>query len=572
MKLYDKLTSELNEALWKMSDIASDDDDSGTSGGSGGGMPQRPQKPQNSKNNKNDKDSKKNNNDNDENEDENEDENGNENEDGDGSGSGSKKGNKSNKNKKGGSGDDGEDNGEDESDDGDDGNGSKKGKKSDKNKKGGSRDDGEDDDEGEDGDGDDEGGKGKKGKKSNKKNTDGTDSDNQEQGDDKSAREKLRDYIKKGIKGGKFMHEDDKFFNPTSKDMKKAFSASYRKVRRELGPRPKSSQPGTDEGDLMDLIDSYVDSAEVDVKAILKNKLMKFAALYNQSRSQNYGAHIQSTVSRMTGGRDVGSRNKPFVVDQPESAIVLFGLDTSGSVWSQPGAIEAAAGMLNDIFNAFKTSLKTKGDVFKFMWDTNVHETSFSLWRNEKTFSAFGGGGTDPQCVFDWIDNNFAEMTVNGKTTKFQDLPKKVSIHDISKVDFVWDPKSPLLKTLGQEFQNNYRNAFRVSTKPNFELYNSIKKMTDKDIEKHINSVINKRASYLPGLDKMGKVPFLILFTDGDMNKPEIGNLYKSYPGNIFWVITKEGGLANTNPPNALYIDVEDLIEKYGKKGHRDEE
>ena len=510
MKLYDKLTSELNEALWKISDIATDDNDNSDGGG---GKAQRPQDNNNKKNQKNDQDNEdQDNKDGEENSD-----------DGD---------KKKKSNKKDDKGTEDENNSEDGEDDGEDG--SKKGNGS---KKGG--------------------------KPGNEKGED-TETTSKE----KSARDKLRDYIKKGIKDGTYMHEDDKFFNPTSKDMKKAFSASYKKVRRELGPRPHKTngQPGDNEGDLMDVIDSYVDSAEVDVKSILKNKLMKFAALYNQSRSQSYGAHIQSSVSRMTGGRDIGSRNKPFMVDQPESAIVLFGLDTSGSVWSQPGAIEAAAGLLNDVFNSFKTQLKTKGDVFKFMWDTAVHEASFSLWRNEKTFSAHGGGGTDPQAVFDWIDNNFAEVTVNGRTYKFSDLPSKTSIQDVSKVDFVWDPKAPIFKILGPEFQNNYKNPFRVSTKPDFSLYNSINKMSDKDIEKHINSVMNKQASYLPGLDKMGKVPFLILFTDGEMTKPDVGNLYKTYPGNVFWVITTKHGLANTNPPNALYLDVEELIEKYGKK------
>jgi hypothetical protein len=527
MKLFDKALTELNEALWNMADIAVDTGDDNS--GKGTGAEKSKKDPQSGKGNSD------------------------ENEDGEESkgqqGQPGKKGNKK------GIDSEGDEDGQNQS-----------GKKGNKKGQGSTGDDGGEKGEG-DSDGDKKSGNGEAGEEEGEQ--EGDESGNKKSrnsGKEKTEKEKVRDYIKKGIKNGMFADGEDKFFSSASRDMKKAFSAVYKKVKRDIGARKSNGKPGEGSGDLMDLIDNYVDSADVDVKAILKDKLAKFAALYATSRSQMYGAQVQSTVSRQTGGRDVGSRPKQFQIEQPESAIVLFGLDTSGSVWDQPGAIEAAAGLLNDVFNSFKTQLKTKGDVFKFMWDTVVHEASFSLWRDEKTFSAHGGGGTDPQAVFDWIDNQFAEVTINGKSMKFGEVPPKTSIDSASKVDFVWDPKSDLLKKLGPEFAKNYRTSFKVPIKPNFDLYNKMKGMSDKDIESHIDSVMRRKASYLPGLEKMGKVPFLILFTDGEMSKPDIGNLYKTYPGNVFWVITTKHGLANANPPNALYLDLDELMEKYGKK------
>ena len=114
---------------------------------------------------------------------------------------------------------------------------------------------------------------------------------------------------------------------------------------------------------------------------------------------------------------------------------------------------------------------------------------------------------------------------------------------------------SPILQNLGKDFVKNNK-SFNVKLNGFNETFHSSSTKTPEEIKSIIQ---NKYDQGEPAFidDERGKIPFLVIFTDGDMPKASPKYLYS--PGNVIYVLTKET-ISNARPLNAVYLDLEELV------------
>jgi len=316
----------------------------------------------------------------------------------------------------------------------------------------------------------------------------------------------------------------------------------YKEVENEYRKR-EARNPGSGAGNLMTKVKEML-KEEFDVGRILA-RIGTFKKKLSEriQKRETYQAAIYNPVTQQTSILGKGS---PKLKEKTKnSAIMFFAADTSGSITSED--YKSIFGYINDIATRFKKQQHgIDGDVYLIEWDARVH-TPIRKWEainkikpkkdmseeERKALSLRGGGGTNIQALFDFLDNQFVK-NIDG-----QDY-------------FVFGDNMPVLTGKEPDSDNaKPKSAIARKLKAGDENYNAPSFKED-EIQSARPSEINIKEG---GYDN---IPFLIIYTDGYFNPPNISSskLYSANPGNILYIVTDKNGIKNVRPKNYIYHDL----------------
>lgn len=291
---------------------------------------------------------------------------------------------------------------------------------------------------------------------------------------------------------------------------------------------------GSGAGSLLQRIKNFL-KEDFDVSKILsrigtfKRKISEYI--------KRIGTYQASLFNPVTHQGDILAKGNPSLkFKQRKSALLFLGADTSGSISEKD--FESIAGYLNSISKQFdKKQHGIDGETYVIEWDTKVH--GIKKWKNippkpskdltdkeREQLSFGGGGGTDIQGLFDWLDKKFVQ-TIDGKDY------------------FVFGDEKT--KDIDTEKDQAIQIKQVLKTKENYQ---------DIDWKEGFQGVSQGSININQG--GFSNVPFLLIYTDGYFNPPNIAKskLYRNNPGNILYIVTSRGGIQNVRPKNYIFHDV----------------
>ena len=180
--------------------------------------------------------------------------------------------------------------------------------------------------------------------------------------------------------------------------LKKIYEEAQRKARKMLG------KPGVEAGASLNVFKPLIE-AKINWSRLLKQKVRFFADKIGR-KLQTKGSYLmypwkaQSQVGIIAKGP----------LRQPKFGYIymIFAFDTSGSITQDE--MEAIITELNAVAQVFKRG-KVDGKVFALEWDTQVHQ--FKEFKPSGEIKVYGGGGTDPESIFRFIDSKIIEEREN---------------------------------------------------------------------------------------------------------------------------------------------------------------
>jgi predicted metal-dependent peptidase len=118
-----------------------------------------------------------------------------------------------------------------------------------------------------------------------------------------------------------------------------------------------------------------------------------------------------------------------------QTAIILA-IDTSGSCFCSEEELENFFTEIESISKELEKS--KKGRVYTMMWDCSVHgEIKEYKVGDYKTFRMKGGGGTEPKCIFDFIDKNCLKQDDNNAIIKLQNGDLNIELENLKALPLV---------------------------------------------------------------------------------------------------------------------------------------
>lgn len=118
-----------------------------------------------------------------------------------------------------------------------------------------------------------------------------------------------------------------------------------------------------------------------------------------------------------------------------QTAIILA-IDTSGSCFCSEEELENFFTEIESISKELEKS--KKGRVYTMMWDCSVHGSIKEYKVGDyKTFKMKGGGGTEPKCIFDFIDNKCFKQDDNNSTIKLQNGDLSIELQSLKALPLV---------------------------------------------------------------------------------------------------------------------------------------
>jgi hypothetical protein len=143
-----------------------------------------------------------------------------------------------------------------------------------------------------------------------------------------------------------------------------------------------------------------------------------------------------------------------------------------------------------------------------------------------------GGGGTDVQKLFDWLDSKLVKSIDGVDHFVFDD-----------NMDFVEKDKKKAKKEL-----KNF--SIKQKLKPQKEGYKE-PSFRDKDLNVNPGEFVVKEGGFQ-------NVPLLIIYTDGYFTPPNISKskLFGANPGNVMYIVTDRNGIENIRPKNFVFHEL----------------
>lgn len=323
------------------------------------------------------------------------------------------------------------------------------------------------------------------------------------------------------------------------------------------GKEGTSKAASSDSGGYMESIEAFLDEVTFPIDDI-KKRLQKFKRLFNpQKKKQRSWPLWKFGAMGASDSKILRPANPKLTVKDKESAILIFAVDTSGSMGAEEFGI--AYGILNDIAKSFKTG-DVKGEVYVLNWDTTAHlpiqkwehmtESKFKNLAPEdakRLTTVKGRGGTGLQQVFTALDKLFVKKDNEGDYYFIWHDKHKAFTED-GAVDVDWEEAEADdsdLEKLGGEGQD------AVIEKLN------IRDQLEADEYEEEDDLTVKRGTTKVKKSKMNKVPFIVVFTDGYFSTPDINSskLYKNAKGNILYLLI-ERYIDNLSPKNYAFVDM----------------
>lgn len=294
---------------------------------------------------------------------------------------------------------------------------------------------------------------------------------------------------------------------------------------------------GTGKGGLIEKIKNFT-KEDFDVSKVIsrigrfKRKLSEY---YKRRES-----HAAAVFNPVTGQTDIVAPGKVREKKrEKKSAMLIFAADTSGSITSED--YKTIFGYLQDISRKFeKEEDGVSGETFLVTWDTQVHGPlqEFKHIKNVKPgkdlsdearerMKLKGGGGTNIQALFNWLDQQFVKE-INGKP------------------HFVFSDKMEAVSGKEPESEIKYSITQKLKEPPGEDYKEP--KIGEKELQSPPGTFVLKEGGF-------SNVPFLIIYTDGWFSPPNISSskLYGSNPGNILYIVTDRDGIKNVRPKNFIY-------------------
>lgn len=323
------------------------------------------------------------------------------------------------------------------------------------------------------------------------------------------------------------------------------------------GQEGTSKAAGSESGGYMEAIEAFLDEVTFPIDDI-KQRLQKFKRLFNPKKQKQRSWPLWKFGVMGAGDSNVlRPANPKLTVKDKESAILIFAVDTSGSMG--PDEFGIAYGILNDIAKSFKNG-DVKGEAYVLNWDTTAHlpiikwdHMTESKFKNlapeeaERLTTVKGRGGTGLQQVFIALDKLFVKKDNDGDYY-FIWHDKHKAFNEQGAVDVDWNKEEAEdsdLEKLGGEGKEAVIE--KLNTRDQLEA-DEYEEDDDLTVKKGIAKV--KKS-------KMSKVPFIVVFTDGYFATPDINSskLYKNAKGNILYLLT-ERHTDNLSPKNYAFIDM----------------
>jgi len=292
--------------------------------------------------------------------------------------------------------------------------------------------------------------------------------------------------------------------------------------------------------------------------AAIFRKLDRFKAEISKQAHEEDSYYMGQYSGASMGGTNnstINAFNVASEKNKKQSAILFFAIDTSGSMWGEE-TTQLAYGWLDSIAEHFnKEQYGVPGRVYVLEFDTAVKAPIYP-WTKGKYPFARGGGGTNVQGLFDFLNRYFVkEDTGKLYTTYHFKLDETEKIDGEEPLFKIADKKKPisLVQTINKIPNGIKDKQIHIGPPP-------------KGVKFNYGDI-----SMEPKMDKIANVPFLMIFTDGDFGTPNnFGPLYEKNMGNILYVLWRGLGIQNCRPKNFVYCDVNAADEDFEEQIERE--
>jgi len=242
--------------------------------------------------------------------------------------------------------------------------------------------------------------------------------------------------------------------------LKKIYEEAQRKARKMLG------KAGTEAGNSLQVFKPLI-TAKIDWLKLLKQKVRFFVDRIGK-KIKSGGSYLMYPwkAQAQVGIIAKGPLRKP----KYGYIYMIFAFDTSGSITQEE--MQSIVTELNSVAKIFSSG-KLSGKVFALEWDTVVHQ--FVEYTPSQKVKVMGGGGTEPACIFRFIDKKIIEEKGNAYVLKIDDKDAPLVVKKIPGTKYTTAPfliiftdgqfSSPMSKqTLGKVYGISENNIMYILT------------------------------------------------------------------------------------------------------------
>lgn len=239
------------------------------------------------------------------------------------------------------------------------------------------------------------------------------------------------------------------------------------KMEEELKSRGNSA--GKETGSMATKV-KELNKAKNNWKQLLRKRLHTFQSL-NVSKPEKQKSFLTYLLNPKSKNDMIF---KHYITTRsPNESAVIIAVDTSGSCFCSTAEQKIFYSEIDEIAKQLKQ--ERKGNVYIVQWDTKVQGDAKIYKQGDwKTFPVLGGGGTDPNCVIDWIDKN-TETSKSGKI-RIKNGDLDITIDDIKKLPFL------LFVTDGYFFENFKKKGLYENSR-NILFFTETTKYLDENID-----------------------------------------------------------------------------------------
>jgi len=207
--------------------------------------------------------------------------------------------------------------------------------------------------------------------------------------------------------------------------LKKIYEEAQRKARKMLG------KVGSEAGNSLQVFKPLI-TAKIDWLKLLKQKVRFFVdRIGKKIKSGESYLMYPWKAQTQVGIIAKGSLRKP----KYGYIYMIFAFDTSGSITQEE--MQSIVTELNSVAKIFSSG-KLSGKVFALEWDTVVHQ--FVEYTPSQKVKVMGGGGTEPACIFRFIDKKIIEEKSNAYVLKIDDKDAPLVVKKIPGTKYTTAP------------------------------------------------------------------------------------------------------------------------------------
>ena len=169
-----------------------------------------------------------------------------------------------------------------------------------------------------------------------------------------------------------------------------------------------------------------------------KRELRRNINIYN-SKNSSIKTKKDSILTYLANPKSVGDLMFRHYIKKRESLsrYILIAMDTSGSLFGDTYETRTFFAEMNEISKQMNFS--NDGRILLFQWGTRIEEDFVEYKLNDwKNFKTKGCGGTDPSCIFDFLEKRFEKINSRSLFLNLgRNINEKLLIPDKRKLPFI---------------------------------------------------------------------------------------------------------------------------------------